>query len=326
MLEEFADAFIRLPEDFMMDLDTVNLSDTVLSPPEAAGTATVCQPSGHAFANPFDAGTTVNYPVLIHEAASSNGGPTPGLPASAPQLYSSVLRASAPHPSHPVPDRPEVSATSLALQEVKILRRLTARVTALERETREMSPALRMAGICFQQLHNESDDFYDIVRVPPLYPRPASTAAPGGSPARNHTRSARVARHHQSYHEHSRVSRRQDHRGVPHRHGVSPPARPQEPPSRHRAPHAAAAPHPPSSDMDMDPIIMPIDGSSVPSAPVPIQRARSAERSSYCRPSSSSWSPTPSIPANGSVSPTYGGPLPTPCRRSPREYDSVRTV
>ena len=229
MLEEFTDTFIRLLDDFMMDLDTVNPSNMVLSPPEATGTATVSQPLGHAFANPFNMGTMVNCHILSHGAADSNGGPTPGLPASAPQLYSSVLRASAPCPSHPVPNHHEVSATSLTPQEVKILRGLMARVTALKHKTWEMSPALRMASICFQQLKNEANYLYDIVQVMLLYPHSASTATPGGSPTCNHTCSACVTCRHQPYHEHSRVSRRLDHHGVPHCHGALPPAHPQEP-------------------------------------------------------------------------------------------------
>ena len=212
--EEFADAFIQLPDDFMMELGTVNPSDTVLSPPEAAGTATVSQPPGCAFANPFDAGIAVNHPSLSHGAATSNEGTTADLPASAPPLYSSVLRACAPRPSHPVPDHPEVSTAFLTPQEVEVLRGLMARVTTLEREIREMSPA------------------------------------PGGSPTRDNARSARAARRHQPYPEHRRVSHRPDHRAVP---------------------HAAEAPHPPSNEMDMDPISVPIDGSSVQSAPAPVQ-------------------------------------------------------
>ena len=92
-----------------------------------------------------------------------------------------------------------------------------------------MSPTLRMAGICCQQLQNEATALYDIVQVVPLYPRSASTAAPGGSPACDNAHPARAARRHKSHLEHIRVSRRPDHRGVPHRRGASPPARLQEP-------------------------------------------------------------------------------------------------
>jgi hypothetical protein len=53
---EFADALINLPDDFMLDLGTVDPRDTVFSMREPAGFATVSQPPGPAHSNPFDLG------------------------------------------------------------------------------------------------------------------------------------------------------------------------------------------------------------------------------------------------------------------------------
>ena len=114
-------------------------------------------------------------------------------PAEVEALKRMAARADAPTRARPPQEAPKASLTPA---EVKVLKGMAARVEALEQELRDVSLALLNASRSYQELHNETTDLYDAIRVAPLHPRPARRAARDELPMRDDPRPSRADRRH----------------------------------------------------------------------------------------------------------------------------------
>ena len=116
----------------------------------------------------------------------------------APHPFSTLLGVPTHPPDPPIPT-PSTPMPHLTSEEVTVLKDLVARVSELEREVAEITPALHTARRWCHELKNEAADLYDIACIAPIYPRAHKVATPGGPPAYDNRRQERTARRHQPY-------------------------------------------------------------------------------------------------------------------------------
>ena len=154
-----------------MDIGPVSSSSTALPMHEASGIAMVSQPLERTQHSAFiDLGGMSSHRSPSTSTVRSYGGPIPGLPANVPLHYCDFLMGGAPPPSQMAPLIPELSIGTFTPKRVDLLKGMPARVSALERELRDMTAGFHGVGRCYLRLQDEVGDVYDAIRVVSLYP------------------------------------------------------------------------------------------------------------------------------------------------------------
>ena len=133
-----------------MDIGPVSSRSTALPMHEASGIAMVSQPPGRTHHNAFiDLRRMASYHAPSPSIVSSYGGPIPGLPANAPLRYCDFLMGGAPPPSQMAPLVPESSIGTFTPEGIDLLKGMPARVSALERELRDVTAGFHGVGRCY---------------------------------------------------------------------------------------------------------------------------------------------------------------------------------
>ena len=126
----------------------------------------VSQPPGRTHHNALiDLGGMANHHAPSPSVVSSYGGPLLGLPANAPLHYPDFLTGDVRLPSQIAPLVPGSSVGMLTPDDIDSIKGIAARVSALEREPRDMTAGFHGVGQCYLRLQDEVGDVYEIGRA-----------------------------------------------------------------------------------------------------------------------------------------------------------------